>query len=90
MSGSAGAAEQIALEGVSKRYRTSSGAVLAVGGMSLEVRSREFVTLLGPGGCGKSTVLGMIGGLIQPDAGVLKRRLPLEAHYSTEFIPVKV
>ena len=63
------AAEQIALEGVSKRYETASGAVPAVESVSLGVRAQEFVTLLGPSGCGKSTVLGMIGGLIQPDAG---------------------
>ena len=64
-----GAPEQIALQGVAKRYQTASGPVLAVESVSLTVRSREFVTLLGPSGCGKSTVLGMIGGLVHPDAG---------------------
>src|SRR5436309_6414858 len=64
-----GAPEQIALQGVAKRYQTASGPVLAVESVSLTVRSREFGTLLGPSGCGKSTVLGMIGGLVRPDAG---------------------
>ena len=59
----------IVLEAIGKRYETTSGAVQAVDSMSLTVRAEEFVTLLGPSGCGKSTVLGMIAGLVRPDAG---------------------
>jgi NitT/TauT family transport system ATP-binding protein len=64
-----GPAEQIELQGVTKRYQTASGPVLAVDDVSFAVRSREFVTLLGPSGCGKSTLLGMIGGLVPFDGG---------------------
>ena len=63
------AAAPIVLEAIGKRYETASGAVQAVESMSLTVRAEEFVTLLGPSGCGKSTVLGMIAGLVPPDAG---------------------
>src|SRR5947207_1622868 len=59
----------IVLEQVSKRYETTSGAVVAVDQVSLAVRAQEFVTLLGPSGCGKSTVLGMIAGLVRNDTG---------------------
>src|SRR4026209_1623207 len=59
----------IVLEAIGKRYETTSGAVQAVASVSLTVRAEEFVTLLGPSGCGKSTVLGMIAGLVRPDAG---------------------
>jgi ABC-type nitrate/sulfonate/bicarbonate transport system ATPase subunit len=59
----------IVLESIGKRYETASGAVQAVDSVSLTVGAEEFVTLLGPSGCGKSTVLGMIAGLVQPDAG---------------------
>ena len=59
----------IVLEHVSKRYETTSGALLAVDQVCLAVQAQEFVTLLGPSGCGKSTVLGMIGGLVRNDAG---------------------
>ena len=59
----------IVLEAIGKRYETTSGAVQAVDSVSLTVRAEEFVTLLGPSGCGKSTVLGMIAGLVRPDAG---------------------
>src|SRR5258705_952930 len=64
-----GAAAPIVLEAIGKRYETASGAVQAVESVSLTVRAEEFVTLLGPSGCGKSTVLGMIAGLVRPDAG---------------------
>jgi ABC-type sugar transport system ATPase subunit len=51
----------IAIKGVGKRYVTPSGPIPAADGVSLTVRPREFVSLLGPSGFGKSTVLGMIG-----------------------------
>jgi len=63
--------ELIAIEGVSKRYLTSSGPVDALHDVSLAVGESEFFTLIGPSGCGKSTLLGMLGGLVTPDAGRL-------------------
>ena len=38
-------------------------------GISLDIRDKEFVTLLGPSGCGKTTTLRIIGGFLQPDSG---------------------
>jgi NitT/TauT family transport system ATP-binding protein len=73
------AADPIILEAIGKRYETATGAVQAVHSVSLTVRAEEFVTLLGPSGCGKSTVLGMIAGLVRPDAGrVLVAGVPRE------------
>jgi len=63
--------ELIAIEGVSKRYLTTSGSVEALRDVSLAVGESEFCTLIGPSGCGKSTLLGMLGGLVTPDAGHL-------------------
>ena len=37
--------------------------------MTLEIRDKEFITLLGPSGCGKTTTLRIIGGFETPDAG---------------------
>ena len=59
----------IVIEGVSKRYVTSSGPVDALRDVSLSVGAGEFCTLLGPSGCGKSTLLGILGGLVPADAG---------------------
>src|SRR4026209_1971471 len=72
-------AAPIVLEAIGKRDETASGAVQAGESVSLTVRAEEFVTLLGPSGCGKSTVLGMIAGLVRPDAGrVLVAGVPRE------------
>ena len=57
----------IALEGVTKRY---AGQV-TVDGVSLEVQKGELFVLLGASGSGKSTVLRLIAGLIEPDDGVI-------------------
>jgi NitT/TauT family transport system ATP-binding protein len=59
----------IVVDGVSKRFATTSGPVEALRDVSLAVGSGEFCTLIGPSGCGKSTLLGMLGGLATPDAG---------------------
>lgn len=45
------------------------GHVVAVDGVSLDVASGEFVTLLGPSGSGKTTTLQIVAGFVQPDAG---------------------
>jgi len=43
--------------------------VVAVGGISFEVRRGEVFSLLGPNGAGKSTAISVICGLLQPDSG---------------------
>jgi NitT/TauT family transport system ATP-binding protein len=63
--------ELIAIEGVTKRYLSSSGPVEALHDVSLSVDEGAFCTLIGPSGCGKSTLLSMLGGLVAPDQGRL-------------------
>jgi len=43
--------------------------VVAVGGISFEVREGEVFSLLGPNGAGKSTAISIISGLLKPDSG---------------------
>jgi multiple sugar transport system ATP-binding protein len=45
------------------------GDTVAVDGVSIEVRSGEILALLGPTGCGKSTILRLVAGLEQPTRG---------------------
>jgi multiple sugar transport system ATP-binding protein len=56
---------RVLLEDLTKAF----GKLVAVNNVSLEVRDKEFVTLLGPSGCGKTTTLRMIAGLERPDSG---------------------
>ncbi|MBQ8780474.1 MAG: ABC transporter ATP-binding protein [Oscillospiraceae bacterium] len=39
--------------------------------INLDIKDKEFVTLLGPSGCGKTTTLRIIGGFINPDSGTV-------------------
>ena len=56
---------EIQLLDLEKRFRE----VRAVDGVTLEVGTGEFFSLLGPSGCGKTTTLRMIGGFELPTAG---------------------
>jgi NitT/TauT family transport system ATP-binding protein len=53
------------LAGVSKRFATRDGDMLALDSISLDINTGEFVSIIGPSGCGKSTLFGIIGGLIR-------------------------
>ncbi|MEU4602888.1 ABC transporter ATP-binding protein [Kribbella sp. NPDC023972] len=55
----------VSLTGVTKTY----GAVQAVAGVDLSIRTGEVVALLGPNGAGKSTTIEMLLGLVRPDQG---------------------
>ena len=59
----------IEVSGVSKRYETRRRSTLALDGIDLAVRRREFVALVGRSGCGKTTLLRILAGLIQPTEG---------------------
>lgn len=43
--------------------------VLALCGVSFDVKEGEFLTIFGPSGSGKSTLLHLMGGLDRPDEG---------------------
>ena len=55
--------------GLKKYYQVGSQTVKALNGVDLEVREREFVSIIGKSGSGKSTLLHMIGGLDVPSEG---------------------
>jgi NitT/TauT family transport system ATP-binding protein len=62
---------KLAVEHVSKWFRTPRASVHALDDVNLLVDEGAFVCLLGPSGCGKSTLLDIIAGLTRPDAGVV-------------------
>jgi ABC-type lipoprotein export system ATPase subunit len=59
----------IVVEDLTKTYLLGEQRVLAVNNLSLTVRSGEFVAVMGKSGCGKTTLLSLIGGLDRPDGG---------------------
>src|SRR5450432_70383 len=65
------APSKLAIEGVSKTFRTATGNVQALDRVSLKVGEGEFVCLVGASGCGKSTLLNIIAGLEKPDGGLV-------------------
>src|SRR6267143_7043448 len=55
-----------------RSLRKSFGSLTAVSDVSFKVDAGELVGLLGPNGAGKSTTVGMIVGLLPPDAGEVR------------------
>ncbi len=58
------------LEDVHARY----GAIVALRGVSIEIREGELVALLGANGAGKSTLLSTIAGVLRPHRGKIEFR----------------
>jgi|SRR2546426_2752955 len=52
--------------------RMKADRFLALNEVSLEIRQGEAVAIIGPNGSGKSTMLGLIAGVIQPQAGTVE------------------
>ncbi len=64
------AATAVALKNVARRFVTPSGDVLsALENFDLAIAPGEFCAIVGPTGCGKSTTLGLVSGLAQPQGG---------------------
>ena len=59
------------LKDIVKKYKTGDTEVEALKGVSLTFRNSEFVSILGQSGCGKTTMLNIIGGLDQYTSGDL-------------------
>ena len=67
---------EIEISEVSMRYTTVSGdAVLALDRVSLAVRPKEFVCVVGTSGCGKTTLLRIVAGLVRHTTGRVSLRV---------------
>ena len=59
----------IELKNVSRMYAHGTKKIQALHGITLSIKSGEFLSVMGPSGSGKSTLLNIIGGLDQPTSG---------------------
>ena len=67
-----GAAEAVALRGVTRVYGSGAGAVTALNGISLGVPAGSWTAVMGPSGSGKSTLLQVAAGLDRPTSGEVR------------------
>jgi multiple sugar transport system ATP-binding protein len=62
---------ELTLDGVTKRFGSDDGDIVAVDEASLDIEDGEFLVLVGPSGCGKSTTLRMVAGLETVSEGTI-------------------
>ncbi len=64
-----GSGQQLTAKGLKKNYRKGPVEVPVLRGVSLSVRQGEFLAIVGQSGCGKTTLLHLLGTLDVPDEG---------------------
>jgi nitrate/nitrite transport system ATP-binding protein len=64
-------AEFVHVEGVAMTFRTKKGPFVALRDIDLSVQRGDFITLIGHSGCGKTTLLNLVAGLLKPTSGIL-------------------
>jgi putative ABC transport system ATP-binding protein len=62
----------IEIRHLTKSYRRGDQIVPVLTNISFDIRSGEFIALMGPSGSGKSTLLNLIAGIDKPDSGSLR------------------
>ncbi len=59
----------VSVVSLKKAYKNGERDTIALNNVSLTIESGEFITIIGASGCGKTTLLNMIGGLDRPSEG---------------------
>ncbi|GGA60972.1 ABC transporter ATP-binding protein [Pseudoclavibacter endophyticus] len=63
---------RLLIRDVGRDFRTRNGVTHAVSGVDLSIQKGEFVAVIGRSGCGKTTLLRMVGGLLPPTSGEIE------------------
>lgn len=71
-------------KGLHKRY----GAQHVIDDVSLRLRPREILTIIGPNGSGKTTLIRLLLGLETPDSGTVERRAGLSVGYMPQRVRI--
>jgi nitrate/nitrite transport system ATP-binding protein len=61
--------DYLSIDHASVIFKTNKGPFKAISAVNLEIARGEFVSIIGHSGCGKSTVLNLVAGLIDPAVG---------------------
>ena len=59
------------INNISKTYYQKNKPVKVIENLSLKVKKGEILAIVGPSGGGKSTILNLISGIIEPDSGTI-------------------
>ncbi len=73
------------LEGVSKAFMSTAGERTVVRDFSCRILRGDKIALIGPNGCGKTTLLRMILGELEPNSGTVRRGSRIEVAYFDQF-----
>jgi len=78
----------IEAKGLSKGFQQETGEVVQVlDGFNLTVKSGETVCIFGANGCGKTTLLGICGGIENPDSGSITVLGAMAPHARVGYVP---
>ncbi len=61
----------VELRGVSKSFSKGEETITPLDNISMHIEEGEFISLMGPSGTGKSTLLNLVSGIDRPDAGTI-------------------
>lgn len=61
----------VLIENVNMTFQTKKGSFQALHDVNFSIKEGEFISIIGHSGCGKSTVLNLIAGLLEPTEGHL-------------------
>ena len=58
--------------GLTKRFGTGDATVVAVDSVDIAIQESELVMIMGDSGCGKTTLISLLGCILTPDAGQIR------------------
>ena len=58
--------------GLTKRFGTGDATVVAIDSVDIAIEESELVMIMGDSGCGKTTLISLLGCILTPDAGQLR------------------
>ncbi len=61
----------VELRGVSKSFSKGEETITPLDNISMDIEEGEFISLMGPSGTGKSTLLNLVSGIDRPDSGTI-------------------